>query len=167
MSALMAADLRVTALSVTDNVTGALTLQAANGSSASASRPGDRLFGWLLRGFLTPGPDIGGPLAILRYDSERWGMVAFLGTKGRLAPLGVSGGRLLRKGVGHTDAIRRPHFNLVSVDPMYYAKAVSDPGDFIRQGMEHDSAFNESTFAAAASRLPPPHDYAIVGNIER
>ena len=98
MAALMAANLRVTALTATTNTSGSLTLRAANGSSATASAPGQRLFGWQLRGFLAvPGE---APLAILRYDAQRWGFVVFLGSDGRLGPSGVGDGVGLRKGVG-------------------------------------------------------------------
>ena len=64
----------------------------------------------------------------------------------------------------HRESTQKPLlFSQVAADPSYYSKAAHDSDDFIRQGMEHDSAFNETTFSAAASRLPPPHDYAIVG----
>ena len=175
--ALFSVGLRVTALSVESNTTGAITLTARNGSTASATKPGENLLGWELRGFLT-GSGSSGPMAILQFNAERWGMVAYLGPQGKACVPGdgcacepgaavcITGGRLLRKGVGRADSVRRPHYNLVAVDPQYYAKAVADAGDFIKQGMENTSAFGETTFAAAASRLVPPHDYAIVGNVD-
>ena len=70
-----------------------------------------------------------------------------------------------RLGTNIGKALKSHHrfLSQVAADPSYYSKAAHDSDDFIRQGMEHDSAFNETTFSAAASRLPPPHDYAIVG----
>lgn len=167
MEDLLSLNLHVTMLHVTSNTTGTLTARVANGSTASVSVFGDRLFGWQLRGFLIDGGD-GTPLAVLRHDAQRWGLVAFLAEGSRLStlePAGDSGGLVLRKGVGRIDAVRRPHYNLVNVDNDYFHNAVIDARDFLRQGMQHSSAFNETTFVAAASRLPPAHDYAIVGNI--
>ena len=157
-------DLWVTGLTCTSNITGTLDVRAANGSAARVSEAGEQIFGWQLRGFLT-GDGNRTPLAVLRYEAQRWGLVAFVGEGSRLGLGGSPGSFVLRKGVGRVDAVRRPHYSLVGVDSDYFKKAVDDPADFIRQGMQHDSAFNETTFVAAASRLPPAHDYAIVGNV--
>ena len=124
MQALLDSDLRVTQLHAYNNVSGMLTLILANGSTATARRPGDRVFGFTLRGFLSknttptthpnPSPFSSATparshgitttttttianeaevLAVLEYDSSRWGLIAFLGPTGRLGPSGVSGGK--------------------------------------------------------------------------
>ena len=181
MATMRAVGLRATTLRVVSNSSGTLTLTAANGSSASASVPGERLFGWELRGFLlAAGKGCGGsgsdaeqrdhpPLAVLQYDAPRWGFLAFVSDQQSLLGAGVDGvsGAYsgLRKGVGRAQDVRRPHYNLTAVDPAYFKHAAAEGGDdFIKLGMEAASAFGETSFSAAASTLVPPHDYAIVGN---
>ena len=171
MAALLAVGLHVTALRVTSNTSGELTLAAANGSSASASAPGDRLFGWELRGFLLGAggdSDAEGPLAVLQHNAARWGYIVFVCDKQvLLSPEPGGGVQGLRKGVGRAQDVRRPHYNLTAVDPAYFKNAAAEGGDdFIKQSMEAASTFEETTFAAAASTLAPPHDYAIVGNVD-
>eukprot|EP01047_Picozoa_sp_COSAG01_P044377 COSAG01_NODE_4005_length_5440_cov_8.384947_2_plen_1194_part_00 len=182
---LVAMGLRATALRVTSNSSGKLTLTAANGSSASAFAPGDRVFGWELRGFLPASSEVEGfrgtrpwcneshpPLAVLRCDQKRWGYVVFVADQQALLPAAIgapsAGGSahaVLRKGVGSVQDVRRPLYNLTAIDSKYFARAAAEGGtDFIKLGMEAASAFGETSFAAAASTLAPPHDYAIVGN---
>ena len=73
----------------------------------------------------------------------------------------------LRKGVGNAGTVRRPRYNLTLLDPEYFAKAGAMTGDdFVKRGMVSASKFGEPTFVAAGSRLTPPHDYAIIGNVE-
>ena len=167
MAELRAAGVRVTKLHVASNTTGELTLTAANGSSATASVPGEVLFGWELRGFLLEQDGDALPLAVLQYNSARWGYIVFISDQQSL--LGSDsgpGGRGLRKGVGRPQDVRRPHYNLTAVDPRYFERAAAEGGsDFLKLGMEAASPFGETSFAAAASTLPPPHDYAIVGNV--
>lgn len=161
-AALMAAGLRVTKLRADSNSSGTLVACAANGSSAEARRPGDAILGWTLRGFLTGRQ--GADLAVLEFESTRWGLVAFLGPEGKLSPAGMSGGCCFRKGVGATASLQRPKLAPQLGSSAYYAAAVADPADLIRRAMENSSAYGETTFAAAAAYLAPTHDYALVGN---
>ena len=164
MAALMEVGLHVATLHADSNESGTLIAHAANGSSAKASRPGDAMLGWTLRGFLTGRHAGGGDLAVLEFESARWGLVLFLGPQGQLGPSGVSGGRYFRKGVGATASVLRPKLAPQLGTSAYYAAAVADPTDLIRRAFENTSSFGETTFAAAAAYLPPTHDYALVGN---
>ena len=172
LAVLMAAGLRVAQLHADSNASGTLIVRVANGSTAEARLPGDVIFGWMLRGFLT-GLDHaitaaagGGDLAVLEFESDRWGLVAFLGPSGFLGPAGPSGGRCFRKGVGATASLLRPKLDPQLGTSAYYTAAVADPTDLIRQAMENSSTFGETTFAAAAAYLAPTHDYALVGNTQ-
>ena len=168
LAAEWARGLEVISLSVRSNRSGTLAVRLAaegpGGASASASVPGDVVFGWTLRGFLASGA--GAPSAVLERDWDRWGHVLFLSATGRLVdPAGsVVGGSGFRKGVGSVAATRRPRYNLTAVVPEYFSAAATDPLDFLKRGMMARSEFNETTFVAAAAQLPPTHDYGIVGN---
>eukprot|EP01043_Picozoa_sp_COSAG02_P006217 COSAG02_NODE_175_length_31226_cov_95.275934_14_plen_452_part_00 len=164
---LLKINLRVSALHVTSNTTGKLTVRAANGSTVSSSVPGELLFGWELRGFLLKQGDNAPALAVLQRNSARWGYVVFVSDQQDLLSSEPDcGGRCFRKGVGRPQDVRRPHYNLSAIDPRYFEHAAAEGGtDFIKLGMEAASPFGETSFAAAASTLPPPHDYAIVGNV--
>ena len=162
MEGLMAAGLRVTQLRADSNASGVLTLTAANGSSATARQAGDTLFGsTTLHGFLPGGSST---LAVLEFESGRWGYTMFLGPDGKLSPSGVSGGRGFRKGIGRTVALLQPRLDPALSSEDYYAQALADPADRIKREMENASAFGEVTFSAAAAFLAPTHDYALVGN---
>jgi hypothetical protein len=181
MQALLSSGLRVTKLHCESNVTGTLTMRVANGSSATVHVPGDKVLGWTLRGFLTPGtglaPDqwsvrsqIGtaaaamGCLAIADFEAPRWGFTVFLGPDFQLGPSGVVNGYGLRKGVGRISALLRPKLDPRLSSSNYYAQAVADPRDALSSAMENESVFAETTFSAAAAYLPPTHDYGLVGN---
>ena len=183
MEALLSTGLHVVTLSAESNSTGTLTLGLANGTTATLRLPGaDNAFGWTLRGFLCPAtaPLVGSRthvtrsmgegstdcLAVLEFDSARWGYVAFLGPTARLGPAGVSGGHGYRKGIGKTSALLRPRLDPRAETGDYYTNAVSDPNDALARAMENGSAFAETTFAVAAAYLAPTHDYALVGNVQ-
>ena len=127
------------------------------------------------------------PLAVLEYEADRWGRLEFVALGGRVGATSAStsasasasvpaaaapsveggagwAGLALRKGVGRIDKVRRPRYNLVGADPDYFTKAEEDPTDWIKQSMENASAFGETTFEAAASRMVPTQEYAITGN---
>lgn len=174
----LALALQVVSVSATSNNTGSITVSCgSSGSKATASTVGDVVFGWVLRGFLVGEASRGqGPtspssadattsaasMAVLERNWDRWGYIAFASAS---TPLCRADTHCFRKGVGTTTTVRRPRYNLTAVDPTYFADAAGDPHDFVRRGMEQMSRFNETTFASAASLLPPTHDYAIVGNV--
>ena len=105
------------------------------------------------------------PMAVLEFDSARWGYMAFLGPTGRLNASGVSGGQGFRKGVGKVSALRQPKQDPRIGTDAYYTAALADPTDALARATEQSSSFNETTFAAAAAYLTPTHDYTIVGNV--
>lgn len=124
MAALQRSGLTVVQLHADSNASGTFIVRAANGTTAEARLPGDVVFGWTLRGFLTglgaianghhdaasaaAGAAGAADLAVLEFESARWGLVAFIGPSGQLGPAGVSGGRCFRKGVGVPASLMRP-----------------------------------------------------------
>ena len=170
-AAVFALGLRVEALSAGSNTTGEITLRAANGSRATATGAGQLIFGWRLRGFLVGCEAVAaaadnGSLAILEHDATRWGRIEFVAEGDQLGAAGgpSAAGRRLRKGVGRTDAVRRPRYGLAAHDPAYFAKATGDPNDWIKRSMQNASRFGETTWVAAAARMVPTFDYAITGH---
>ena len=167
MQALLDTGLRVGGLHCDSNTSGTLTLLLANGSSATARVPGDRIFGWTLRGFLCSDSDASWPsperssdaerspgrpawsarsaggVAVLEFDSARWGLVAFLGPAGRLGhgDVLVSGGHVFRKGVGRVPALRRPALDPRLTTSAYYEQALADPADALTKAMEGSTPF--------------------------
>ena len=175
MQALLGSRLQVTQLRATGNATGTLTLQVANGSSVTLHQPGESAFGWVLRGFLSsPGPHTEtdrqtktqtkteSVLAVLEFEADRWGLVAFMGGHGRLSASaintsGVEGGWGFRKGVGRVSRLRQPRLDPQVNTSAYYAQALADPTDALAGAMENASAFGEATFAAAAGTIFHTH----------
>ena len=104
---------------------------------------------------LFPGLPGRAPLAVLERDFARWGVVAFVGA-------GVEP-HLVRKGVGHADAVRRPRYQLEAREAGYFSKANASAEDFLKQRLLNRSAHREPTFAAAAALLPPSRDYVTIG----
>eukprot|EP00756_Hemistasia_phaeocysticola_P061283 Hpha_TRINITY_DN476_c0_g1::TRINITY_DN476_c0_g1_i1::g.27768::m.27768 len=105
--------------------------------------------GWALQSVFNA-PE--GVTAALEYDFDRWGLIMFTGVKGAWQ-------RIIRKGVGFVDKIRRPLYNISGADAQYFTKALAN-GDYLRQLMEADG--KEPTFAESAGLLTPTHDYALV-----
>jgi hypothetical protein len=174
LEAVSSVGLTVVALSINSNSTGKLTLSTANGTNATVHTAGEWIFGWRLRGFLIADVHIaaaGGraTLAVLEYEASRWGRLEFVAIGGRVGAAVVADdvtrpGLALRKGVGRIDQVRRPRYHLRGVDPEYFNKADEDPTDWIKQSMQNASAFGETTFEAAASRMVPTQEYTITGN---
>ena len=166
MHALLKSGLKVMKLHVDSNATGTLTLRVANGTSATMHLPGDTAFGWVLRGFLSSDDSLtsGSPLAVLEFEADRWGIVVFLTSHGRLSPSSLSGGWGFRKGVGEPSQLRQPQLDPRLNTSSYYTTALADPTDALTRAMESASAFGETTFATAAAYLAPTHDYSITGN---
>lgn len=155
--------LLVTNLTGVTNTSGRLTVQVGT-ATVNFSEVGEIQSGWELSAFLAmPGMD---NMAVLTHNAERWGYILFVKTGTRLNSTGLAGGRGFRKGFGHLKAIRRPRYNLTDTEPRYFERAASDPSDFVKQSMQAASKFGETTFEAAAARLVPPHDYALVGNVK-
>eukprot|EP01043_Picozoa_sp_COSAG02_P010638 COSAG02_NODE_378_length_23535_cov_35.310164_9_plen_1246_part_00 len=173
MQALLGSGLQVTNLNARSNTTGTVTLRVSNGTSATLKVSGDRAFGWVLRGFLCYDDGLpSGQWAVLEFEARRWGMVAFLGSHGRMSPStpskkgGIYGGFGFRKGVGKPSQLRLPQLNPRLNSSSYYTQALADPTDAFARAMENASAFGETTFASAAAYLAPTHDYTIVGNAQ-
>jgi hypothetical protein len=116
---------------------------------------GQVVLGWRVRGFLNASaPASSGATAVLEKDFPRWGLFAFAS---------VDGIRFVRKGVGSPQKIRRPRYELEAADPLHFSKSSTQADDFIKQQMLASSPDSEPTFAAAASLLPPPRDYMMLG----
>ena len=175
LAAEWARELHVVSLTVHSNGSGTfaarLASSGANGPTASASVPGDTVFGWTLRGFISGLGDGTPPMGVLERTWDRWGFIVMLSATGRLvSPANssgggsVAGGSGFRKGVGSVATTRRPRYNLTAVDPGFFSAAANDPLDFLKRGMLARSPFNETTFVAAAAQLPPTREYGIVGN---
>jgi len=107
--------------------------------------------GWALQATFGQ-PTSSNATCVLEYDFDRWGVILFTGAQGARQ-------RIVRKGVGFVDKIRRPLYNLSGGDSKYFSKALED-GDYLRQLME--AGGKEPTFAETAGLLTPTHDYALV-----
>lgn len=153
-----------TNVDATGGASGSVTLATPDGSqSITLTVVGTSFLGWSLRGFV-PKSSVSGAYAVVERNWARWGYVAFVSTGARVCA--KDGAMCFRKGVGNVSSTRRPRYNLTDIDAQYFVNAAGDPLDFVRREMEAASPWGETTFAAAASLLPPSHDYGIVGGVD-
>eukprot|EP01050_Picozoa_sp_SAG11_P011363 SAG11_NODE_1199_length_5539_cov_3.617647_1_plen_740_part_00 len=132
------------------------TVTLVLGGNTSVGSVGQLVLGWRVRCILNASVSARAT-AILEKDFARWGLFAFVS---------VDGTRFLRKGVGALQSIRRPRYQLEASDPLYFNKSATQPDDFIKQQLLASSPDSEPTFAAAASLLPPPRDYMMLGTVD-
>ncbi|MGO8791998.1 MAG: hypothetical protein ACLQVL_32060 [Terriglobia bacterium] len=106
---------------------------------------GDRYQGWELVAIISSGQ----PLAVLERDFPRWGILAYIGTAGPVAPL--------RKSVGKLDNLPRAG----SFPPEYFDKIVSAQEDLL--GRKILIKGEDPSYEALAGLLPPLDTYTILG----
>eukprot|EP01052_Picozoa_sp_SAG31_P035243 SAG31_NODE_4225_length_3445_cov_1.903467_3_plen_763_part_01 len=177
-----APQLRILQVHASSNESG--TILFAEGTSKAGSPVLRRLSvgdstasGWQLRSFIIGSNAVPGepaPVLVLERDWPRWGVILFV-QPGAHDPRGAALGRcslvaspsscfMIRKGVGHTSALSRPHYQLEAADPDYFVKARDLPGDWLKARMCNITADGEPTFESAARLLAPSRDYTMVGN---
>jgi hypothetical protein len=115
------------------------------GESSRALRVGDHYREWELLAVIAQAA----PLAVLERDFPRWGVLAYVGTKGPVATM--------RKAIGRLDNLQREK----AYPPEYFDRILSAQEDVL--GQEALAKGEEPSYESVAGLLPPLLTYTFLG----